>query len=271
MVRILARPNEIVEEVHAIGNDTLANRPGDVTILLKLAALELARKDFEPAVQHLEAARAASLTDLESRLQLATLYARFGRPELAGPVAEEAFKLAPDNPTALFEVGRARYGLGNFQPAVEAFAELSQQYPENANAHFFLGASPLKLGNVTAATAALDRTLQRDPNHLPAKIARGRVLIQTSQYELRPDDPDVADTYGWLLVLNDSHESGVAVLKDIVLSTSGHKLAMYHFAYGLEKLGRKDEAVTWLKSLLKSPEAFDGRDDVEQLLRALEG
>ena len=61
------------------------------------------------------------------------------------------------------------------------------------------------------------------------------------------------------------------MLKDIVLSTPGHKLAMYHFAYGLEKLGRKDEAVAWLKSLLKSPEAFDGRDDVEQLLRALEG
>jgi tetratricopeptide (TPR) repeat protein len=137
MVRNLARPNEIVEEVHAIGNDTLANRSGDVTILLKLAALELARKDFEPAVRHLEAVRAASLTDLESRLQLATLYARFGRPELAGPVAEEAFKLAPDNPTALFEVGRARYGLGNFQPAVEAFAELSQQYPKNERSFLF--------------------------------------------------------------------------------------------------------------------------------------
>ena len=104
-------------------------------------------------------------------------------------MAEEPFKLAPDNPTALFEVGTARYGLGNFQPAVEDLAELSQQYPENANAHFFLGTSPLKLSNVTAATAALDRTLQLDPNHLPAKIERGRVLIQTSQYELRPGDP----------------------------------------------------------------------------------
>ena len=390
--------------------------PNNITVVSKLAAVELSLGNAGAAVQNLQVVRNANAADLDSRLKLAGLYAQFGRPDLSWQVAEEAFALSPEDPSALFEVGRSRLSVGKNESAVEAFTQLSEQFPERPDAHFFLGSAKMVIGDTDGALDAFDRVLKLNPNHLSARFERGLLLVRLGQYdealsigqriekehpnqgtgltlqgdanwglgqfedalanyrtayqrqpsnglvmrifdvnkllgrivdgqsalrewleansndlpvrmtlavsygaagqvkeaqheyeqilerqpdnalalnnlawllqetnrdkaiglareahELNPQAAETADTYGWLLLLDGQHEAGIELLKDVVLNSPQHRLAKYHFAYGLAKVGREKEAISWLKNLLKTPDMFDDRDNAEELLRELGG
>ena len=72
-------------------------------------------------------------------------------------------------------------------------------------------------------------------------------------------------------MLDNQHEAGIELLKDVLPQSPNHKLARYRFAYVIAKTGTEKEAIGWLQDLLKSKAPFRGRSKVDPLLRKLAG
>jgi putative PEP-CTERM system TPR-repeat lipoprotein len=88
-------------------------------------------------------------------------------------------------------------------------------------------------------------------------------------YDLDPNKPEVADTYGWILLKRGKGQQGLPILQQAYVSYPTQPEIGYHVAVGLSQLGRKDEAVKVLTRLLRENENFDQAKDAKALLEKL--
>jgi cellulose synthase operon protein C len=84
-------------------------------------------------------------------------------------------------------------------------------------------------------------------------------------YTLRPNDPVVIDTLGWMLLGQGQLERGVGLLRDARLRDPANPEIRYHLAAALHKSGRKAEAKDELAEALKSGVTFEGIEDARKL------
>lgn len=70
--------------------------------------------------------------------------------------------------------------------------------------------------------------------------------------------PGFFDTAGWALTLSGEAEEGLSYLRQAYSMSSSNTEVNYHLAYALAKLGRKEEAIKYLKFIANAPERFKG-------------
>ncbi len=87
-------------------------------------------------------------------------------------------------------------------------------------------------------------------------------------YRERPDNPSIADTYGWVLLQEDNVDQAMPLLRKAAQGESDPEIR-YHFAVALESAGENAEAAAVLDRLLADGDAFDSRADAEALRRRL--
>ena len=119
------------------------------------------------------------------------------------------------------------------------------------------------------AISRYEKALRKDPDNTLAlnNLAwlyhvRGderALAVAKRAYDLRPEDPDVLDTYGWILVEIDRNERGIRLLRRAVAVSPEFLTARYHLAAGLAKVGEVDAALNELKKLLSAGHKFEER------------
>lgn len=90
-------------------------------------------------------------------------------------------------------------------------------------------------------------------------------------YDIAPDNPAIADTYGWLLVNEGDANKGLNILQQAVVQAPHMQEIHYHLAFGMFKTGRKNEARTELERLLKKGDDFPNADQAKSLLKQIKG
>jgi putative PEP-CTERM system TPR-repeat lipoprotein len=95
--------------------------------------------------------------------------------------------------------------------------------------------------------------------------------LETAQraYQLSPRTPEIADTYGWLLVESGDIAGGTTLLEQASAARPNNRDLAYHLAATRARAGDKNKAASMLKALLEKPGAFESRDSAERLLQAL--
>jgi Flp pilus assembly protein TadD len=88
-------------------------------------------------------------------------------------------------------------------------------------------------------------------------------------HRLSPQDADIQDTLGWLLLQHGQVESGLRQLREARLRAPRNPEIRYHLAVALAQTGRRDEAHAELSSLLQEKTTFDGVQDARALLEKL--
>jgi putative PEP-CTERM system TPR-repeat lipoprotein len=88
-------------------------------------------------------------------------------------------------------------------------------------------------------------------------------------HELAPDQAEVTDTLGWLLVQNGDINRGLVLLQEAAVKAPHIPEIRYHMAVALTKAGRRDEARKVLDRLLKSGKGFQGIEDARKLRNQL--
>ncbi len=90
-------------------------------------------------------------------------------------------------------------------------------------------------------------------------------------YAAAPENGDIVDTYGWILLANGKTEKAVTVLREAVANSQepGNAEIRYHLAAALVKSGENGEAKGVLEELLKSDVEFASRQDAESMLKNL--
>ena len=228
-----ARAQQIVKRSPklAIGNSLL----GDLAMARKqpAQAVELYRKAFqlEPSPDTVGRLFAAQATQ---------------NVKLALPIAEQWLKTHPKDVATRRALAEAHVRTANLAGARLEYEQLRQILPKDA-------AVANNLANVLFRL--------KDPQALPTA---------EQALALEPDNVAAIDTTGWIAFNVGNTDRGLQLLRDARLRSPNDPEIRYHLAVALVKTGRKGEAREELRAALGMPGGFEGRDDAEAQLKALQ-
>ncbi|NBC14353.1 MAG: PEP-CTERM system TPR-repeat protein PrsT, partial [Gammaproteobacteria bacterium] len=93
--------------------------------------------------------------------------------------------------------------------------------------------------------------------------------IAGKAYELDPNRPEVADTYGWILFNTGERDRGLSILQQAHLAYPTQTEIAYHTAWALSDVGRGSEALPILRRLLREHPNAEQADAAQALLDKL--
>jgi len=166
--------------------------------------------------------------------------------EVATRFLEDWMPKHPDDDIVRQALAEVYASAGRWRDAAALYETLLAAAPE----------SPVLLNNLALAYSRLG-----DPRAL--EYAR-------KAYALSPNVSEIGDTLGWILVRSGEHTEGLKHLRDAQSRAAGDPGIGYHIAVALSELGRLDEAMRELESVLRLRADFPERADAQALLARLQ-
>jgi putative PEP-CTERM system TPR-repeat lipoprotein len=143
-----------------------------------------------------------------------------------------------------------------------------------------LARSLVEAGNPSAAKAEFERAVEYRPDDalLLNNLAwlrhqtgdAGAIELARRAHELRPNHPDVLDTYGWILAQNNEATRGVELLQAAVDEAPDNPQIRYHLAATFARLGLNRQARKQVEVLLASDQTTVEPALLEGILNNLE-
>jgi Tfp pilus assembly protein PilF len=274
--------------VHAaLGQPTMARSalvqaekiaPESKPVALAIAQLNLRTGDV--------AAARARLGEMEKRFPDAPEVLAL-RAEVHGAAREHAEaaaaleQLAAKQPSAaiaaaLFQA-RTRAGMPNAHAALERWLA---DHPKDHSVRQ-LYADALRVGgNSAGAASELEKVIADQPDNVAALnnlawvyyLTRDSRAVAVSRraWQRAPKVPEVADTYGWLLVESGSVKEGIEVLESANAAAGTVQGEIrFHLAAALARAGERERAVGLLTDILANAGPFPSQAQAAELLRSL--
>ncbi|MBC7637590.1 MAG: PEP-CTERM system TPR-repeat protein PrsT [Acetobacteraceae bacterium] len=128
------------------------------------------------------------------------------------------------------------------------------------------------------AERSLKKVLDIQPNNVPAlnNLAwiyqqKGDTMAQTlahKAYLLSPT-PQVADTLGWILVSQGKPDVALMLLRQASTQLATDGTVQFHYAFALNAVGKKDEAVSVLRPIVLGKAEFDEKPAAKRMFDEL--
>lgn len=163
-----------------------------------------------------------------------------------------------------------------FQQGLALLTEALEAYPDHANLLYARSLFGEKLGDLALLEQDLRRILEQDPDNVHALNALGYSLANLSErtdeaqrlvrraHELKPDDPAILDSLGWIEYKQGNLEQALTHLEQAYAALPDAEVAA-HLGEVLWQLQRTDEALAvWLKALRKEPDSAVLRDTLQR-------
>jgi Tfp pilus assembly protein PilF len=199
--------------------------------------------------------------------------------EEAAAAYEDAQRLQPTGQTAV-KLYQARRVAGARNPE-RSLVQWLERSPQDVSTRKALAIHYESSGQPERALAEYERLMSAnavDPailNNLAwALHQKGdpRALDMAKKaYEGAPQYPEIADTYGWILVRMDRVPEGLTVLQSALANAPTNPDILYHAAVAYHKSGDPNRAMKLVDDALKGGRAFASRAEAEQLARDLAG
>jgi tetratricopeptide (TPR) repeat protein len=215
------------------------------TVML-LAAVNIARGDQQGAEAAYREAMRLDPGRSEAGVALAGLYQRSGKHDQAIELLDSALA-TQKSPTGYSLRGVILQSKGDFQGARRAYEQALAIDP-----HFSVAANNLawllseKFGDIRKAFT------------LAADASRAS-----------PDDPRVADTFGWIVYKTLDYTRAAALLKQSAEKLPNDAEVQYHYGMAALKSGAPDDARRALTRAVNSPADFAGKESARKALAAL--
>ncbi|MEM7250845.1 MAG: XrtA/PEP-CTERM system TPR-repeat protein PrsT [Pseudomonadota bacterium] len=204
--------------------------------------------------------------------------------QLQGEYAQVVAILSPlaqinDDPTVVMALARALNADGKIERALQVLREWSEQRPTDAKIWAAIAQLHLEFADHANAILAYEKLLSVQPLNATAlnNVAwlyteagdqRGIEYAQRA-YELDPQRPEFADTFGWALVQAEHLERGATLLERAARRAPNAPSIQYHHAVGLGKVGDITGAREILVPLLQSGTKFPERAEARAFLASL--
>ena len=117
------------------------------------------------------------------RYNLATAFARSGRPDLARAECERGIQDAPTDPWAYHALGKLYVSENRFKEAVPLLEKAIKYRPQDKGAYFNLGVCLRELGKREEALAQFRMIVKIQDSHHTAHEASGQLLLKLRRYE----------------------------------------------------------------------------------------
>lgn len=154
-----------------------------------------------------------------------------------------------------------------------------KKHPDDSRALVVLAGWYGSKGKYDAASGLYRKVLARDDKNFTAlnnlavlyqKHGDQRALkLARKAHKLAPENPNAADTLGWLLVRSDKTDAGLPLLRKASKGAPHAPDIQYHLAYALAQTDDKQDARQILDKLLASDQSFESRTQARKLSRKL--
>ena len=278
---------EVAKLQMAAGNDSgaiysldkaLSSRPAYLPALALYAEIHIAKKDFAKAEQRIKIiGDTFPASHLTTRLQGDLTYARGQYAAALGNYL--AVQKKDNSPEIALRIYQAQSASGDGQKGLGLLEKWSRDNPNHLAVLRTIAEAHLRARNLTAARTAFEHLLKLLPddpytlNNLAQTALRqndkAALGFAERAYAVRPNDPVVIDTLGWVLVRSGQLDRGLAYLRDARLRHATDPEIRYHLAAALQQSGRRTEAREELDYALQSGVNFDGIDEARKLKQEL--
>lgn len=241
----------------------LGDRPDDVAFLL--AQVEEAAGNEEEALALYERVDGQNRTSAQVRI--ANIYADSGAIARAQDVLQQLRDRYPEQvPTLYLIEGELLRDQGLDQQALDVYSTALTEHPDNADLLYARAMMAVGMDKVAQLERDLRRILVDNPDHVDALNALGYTLADRTDrldaalalieraLQLRPDDPAILDSMGWVLYRKGRPEAAENYLRRALEQGFDAEIAA-HLGEVLWSLGRRDEArEVWRHALDEDPE-----------------
>jgi len=260
-----------------------AYKPGlsDLGPLEGLVETYAAQNQFDKAFQLLDEELKKTANAVAVRATRARTAVRAEKYDLA--IAEYRQLLA-GQPKAVelhVRLGEAFYRKGDIPSATASFQKAQELEPGNPVVKSFLALTLDAAGKKQEAIANYRRVLEQDPdnaavmNNLAYLLAEteGNLddalrLAQRAQQKL-PENPDVADTLGWIYLKKNMTDSALQIFTNLALRHPTRSTFHYHLGLSLVQKGDKTRARSALDSALSNRPSSDEESKIRELMRKI--
>jgi tetratricopeptide (TPR) repeat protein len=243
--------------------------PADLRPLFGLTETYAAQNQLDKAIQVLQEELVKNPSRLELRSQLGNLAYRAGNFALAIQQYQAIVDARPDAMDVYPRLGQAYAMKGDMASAFRALDKARQLKPNDPHVYLELAVLLEKAGKPAQARPMYEQVLKLQPdnpfalNNLAYIITEGGgdldqalAFAQRARQKL-PEDPDVADTLGWIYIKKNLSDNAINILRELVTKKPEVSTFHYHLAMALYQRGDKPEARKELQGALErkpSPE-----------------
>ncbi|HEY8612075.1 MAG TPA: XrtA/PEP-CTERM system TPR-repeat protein PrsT [Roseomonas sp.] len=265
----------------AVLQEGLRATPGDARLQQTLVSMIMRARGIDAALAAADRLAAQPGALPAAATLRGDLFATANRMEDAARAYADAYGRTPSSTLARRRAAVLQ-SAGKPADAAAALRDWVKQSPNDREALSALAGLDIAAGRLAEAEEGLTRVVEMAPNDATALnnlawvldrrggagAARARDLAQRA-YGLS-NDPETADTLGWILVRSGDARTGTALLRQSVAAREAARRpdpsATWRLAYGLRASGQRDEALRVLTPILAGNAAFPERAEAQKLL-----
>jgi len=244
-----------------------------------LARIDDQQQAFADAIKHYESVGEGELY-LSSQLRSAELYAASGELDVGIERVRSLSSILPDpamQPMLITTESRMLQDAGRDTDAVGVLSDGLEKFPLNGDLLYARALASDRTGDTETLMSDLNTLITEEPENASALNALGYFLADDNQrldeaevhlekaISLRPDDPAILDSLGWLRFRQGNSEAAKRLLERAYELLPDGEIAA-HLGEVLWVIGDKSAARSiWNKALLDAPEHDKLNNTVERL------
>ncbi|WP_296697352.1 tetratricopeptide repeat protein [Thiocapsa sp. UBA6158] len=192
---------------------------------------------------------------VDAQIRTALLSAKGGDVRRAREILQQLRDRGPENAVLLYLVEtEILESVGRPDEAMTIFDSALQAFPDDENLLYARALSAVKLDRIVLAEQDLRRIIEIDPGHADALNALGYTLADRTDryaeakgyiekaYALKPDEPAILDSMGWVYYRLGDYETALDYLKRALENLSDGEIAA-HLGEVLWAMNRREEAL----------------------------
>ena len=216
---------------------------------------------------------------------LGEVLALSGHPQEADIQFQEASRVNPKWITPWLDWGGLWLSQKQPDQAIQVIQAGLKANPDSEELHMLLASAYSGQGQIDHAITAYDGALRLNPRNVLAANNLAVLLVDykgdpqnlqkafalSRDFEKEAPHPLFLDTLGWVRFKMGQQEDALRLMKDAVAKSPEIPTLNYHLGMAFYQSGKKAEARAYLSKALKSAEAFQGRQEAEQILSQVRG
>ncbi len=253
LIAEVCRANRFPQQARLAYERLVKNSPDDFAVLGKLIEILISQKQFEEAIQKIEAYRDSSSRTVEGLEALAATCMEHSAHWIAQIAYSAILKRDEKNLGALLGLSGSLVIHWQFPEAITALSQAVKYYPEKAEPRVALRQLLLRTGDYERAEEAFLKALQSQPENVEAVKGRAEVLFSTGRYEearqivsealkAHPDSPLLLVALGELLHYTGEHESARKQFEKALTARAGCPQALLGLGLSYRAAGEQDTA-----------------------------
>lgn len=278
---LVARAEKNDAKALAYFEEALDRKPAAIEPLAQIATIKIEQGKASEARERVTKQFEASPNNPHFYNLLGQLWLKTKDLGQAESAFEKAIELDNSLISAYLNLGQVYHQAGKTDQAAKEYETVLQKDPRQIQAHMMLGIIHEGRKEHEKAQGHYEAILKVSPQFAPAANNLAWILVDHGgnidvalshaqmARERQPNDPNIADTLGWIYYKKNANLLAVSLLKEAVDKLPNEPVVHYHYGMAQKKTGDAAGAKKALQTALKLNPNFPGSEEARKTLQGL--